>query len=148
MLFHDSPCKVDLLRTLLPSDSPCIPCPGSRAWQSPGDVAGSLVRLAERIGLTGHHWQVLSAILFREACTHPDVRDHLSSLYAALMELTESFLDAASARKLDRGTRDAAAGTCVAVLLHQAYSQRFNGPTPDLGATAEIVFGALFAQPG
>jgi hypothetical protein len=42
---------------------------------APGDVAGSLVRLADRIGLTGRHSQALSAILFREASTYPDVRD-------------------------------------------------------------------------
>jgi AcrR family transcriptional regulator len=31
--------------------------------------------------------------------------------------------------------------------LDQANSHRFNGPTPDLGATAEIVSGALLARP-
>jgi len=108
-------------------------------------MAGSLVRLADRIGLTGHHWQVLSAILFREASTHPDIRDHLRSLYSVLMELTEAVLDAASPRKLDHERRTAAAGTFVAVLLHEANSHRFNGPVPDLGATAEIISGALRA---
>ncbi len=100
----------------------------------------------DRAGLTGHHWQVLSAILFREAGTHPDVREHLRGLYAALMELTESVLAVASPRKSDPGQRKAAAGTFVAVLLHQANSQRFDGLAPDLGATAEIVSGALLAQ--
>ena len=71
----------------------------------PGDVAGSLVRLAYRIGLNGRHSQVLSAILFREAGTHPDLRDHLRALSAVLMELTEAVLDAASPRKLDRDRR-------------------------------------------
>jgi len=63
------------------------------------------------------------------------------------MELTEAVLDAASSRKLDRNRRAAAAGTFVAVMLHQANSHRFNGPNPDLGATAEIVSGALLARP-
>ena len=108
-------------------------------------MAGSLVRLSDRIGLTGQHWQVLSAILFREASIHPDVRDHLRSLYSTLMELTESVLDAASSRKLDDSRRTAAAGTFVAVLFHQANSNRFNGPAPDLDATARIVSGALEA---
>ena len=89
---------------------------------------------------------MLSAILFREASTHPDIRDHLRGLYAVLMELTEAVLDAASPRKLDRNQRTAAAGTFVAVLLYEANSQRFNGPVPDLGATAEIVSGALLTQ--
>jgi AcrR family transcriptional regulator len=143
LLFYYFPRKIDLLRTLFVERLPVHPLSSVAGIAVPGDVAGSLVRLADKIGLTGHHSQVLSAILFREASTHPDVRDHLRALYAALMELTEAVLDAASPRKLDRGRRTAAAGTFVAVLLHEANFHRFNGPVPDLGATAEIISGAL-----
>ena len=145
LLFYYFPRKMDLLRTLFVERLPVHPLSSVAGIVVPGDVAGSLVRLADKIGLTGHHSQVLSAILFREASTHPDVRDHLRALYAALMELTEAVLDAASPRKLDRGRRTAAAGTFVAVLLHEANFHRFNGPVPDLGATAEIISGALLA---
>jgi len=31
-------------------------------------------------------------------------------------------------------------------MMHEANSQRFDGPVPDLGSTAEIVSGALLAQ--
>jgi AcrR family transcriptional regulator len=144
-LFYYFPRKMDLLRTLFAERLPAHPLSTVAGIAVQGDVAGSLVRLADRIGLTGHHSQVLSAILFREASTYPDVRDHLGALYASLMKLTEAVLDAASPRKLDHGRRTAAAGTFVAVLLHEANSQRFNGPVPDLGATAEIVSGALLA---
>ena len=143
LLFYYFPRKMDLLRTLFVERLPAHPLSSVTGIAVPGDVAGSLVRLADKIGLTGHHSQVLSAILFREASTHPDVRDHLYALYAALMELTEAVLDAASPRKLDRGRRTAAAGTFVSVLLHEANFHRFNGPVPDLGATAEIISGAL-----
>jgi len=146
LLFYYFPRKMDLLRTLFVERLPVHSLSSVAGIAVPGDVAGSLVRLADRIGLTGHHSQVLSAILFREASTHPDVRDHLRALHAILMELTEAVLDAASPRKLDRDRRTAAAGTFVAVMLHEANSQRFNGPMPDLGATAEIVSGALLAQ--
>ena len=145
LLFYYFPSKVDLLRTLFVERLPVHSLSGVAGIAVPGDVAGSLLRLADRIGLTGHHSQVLSAILFREASTHPDVRDHLRALYLALMELTEAVMDAASPRKLDIGRRQAAAGTFVAVLLHEANSRRFDGPGPDLGATAEIVSGALGA---
>jgi AcrR family transcriptional regulator len=145
LLFYYFPRKMDLLRTLFAERLPVHSLSSVVGVAVQGDVAGSLVRLADRIGLIGHHWQVLSAILFREASTHPDVRDHLHGLYVALIGLTESVLDAASPRPLDHGRRTAAAGTFVAVLMHQASSLRFNGPTPDLGATAEIVSGALGA---
>ena len=147
LLFYYFPRKMDLLRTLFVERLPVHSLASIAGIAIPGDVAGSLVRLADRIGLTGRHSQVLSAILFREASTHPDVRDHLRALYSALMELTEAVLDAASPRKLDHGRRNAAAGTFVAVLFHEANSQRFDGPAPDLGATAEIVSGALLSTP-
>jgi len=146
LLFYYFPHKMDLLRTLFVERLPVHSLSSLAGIAVPGDVAGSLVRLADRIGLTGHHSQMLSAILFREASTHPDVRDHLRALYAVLMELTEAVLDAASPRKLDRERRTAAAGTFVAVMLHQANSQRFNGPVPDLSATAQILSGALLTQ--
>src|SRR5665811_880811 len=145
LLFYYFPRKMDLLRTLFVERLPVHSLSSLAGIAVPGDVAGSLVRLADKIGLTGHHSQVLSAILFREASTHPDVRDHLRALYSVLMELTEAVLDAASPRKLDCERRTAAAGTFVAVLLHQANSQRFDGTVPDLGATAEILSGALGA---
>jgi AcrR family transcriptional regulator len=143
LLFYYFPHKTDLLRTLFAERLPAHPLSTLAGIAVEGDMAGSLVRLADRIGLTGHHSQVLSAILFREASTHPDVRDHLGVLYTALMELTEAVLEAASPRKLDRHRRKAAAGTFVAVLMHEANSHRFDGPVPDLGATAEIVSSAL-----
>ncbi len=147
LLFYYFPRKMDLLRTLFAERLPAQPLSSVVGIAVPGDVAGSLVRLADRIGLTRHHSQVLSAILFREASTHPDVRDHLRALHVALMDLTESVLDAASPTKLDKGRRNAAAGTFVAVLLHDANFHRFDGPVPDLDASAEIVSRALLAQP-
>ncbi|MEO6143847.1 MAG: TetR/AcrR family transcriptional regulator [Dermatophilaceae bacterium] len=145
LLFYYFPRKTDLLRTLFAERLPAQPLTSIVGIAVPGDMAGSLVRLAERIGLTRHHSQVLSEILFREASTHPDVRDHLRALHTALMDLTEATLDAASPRKLDHGRRKAAAGTFVAVLLHEANFHRFGGPVPNLDATAEIVSRGLLA---
>jgi AcrR family transcriptional regulator len=145
LLFYYFPRKTDLLRTLFRERLPAQPLSSVAGIAVKGDLAGSLVRLADRIGLTGRHSQVLSAILFREASTHPDVREHLGALHTALMDVTEEVLDAASPRALDCGRRRAAAGTFVAVLMHEANFRRFDGPVPDLGATAEIVSGGLLA---
>src|SRR5665811_1429041 len=145
LLFYYFPRKLDPLRTLFRERLPVHPLSTVVGIAVEGDVAGSLVRLADRVGLTGRHSQVLSAILFREASTHPDVRNHLGALHTALMDVTEEVLDAASPRALDRGRRRAAAGTFVAVLMHEANFHRFDGPVPDLGATAEIVSGGLLA---
>ena len=145
LLFYYFPGKMDLLCTLFVERLPVHSSSSVAGIAVTGDVAGSLVRLADRIGLTSHHREVLSAILFREASTHPDVREHLGALHTALMDVTEEVLDAASPRALDRGRRRAAAGTFVAVLMHEANFHRFDGPVPDLSATAEIVSGGLLA---
>ena len=145
LLFYYFPRKMDLLRTLFRERLPIQPLSSLIGIAVKGDMAGSLVRLADRVGLTRHHSQVLSEILFREASTHPDVRQHLDALHNALMEVTETVLDAASPRALDRGRRRAAAGTFVAVLIHEANFRRFDGPVPDLGETAEIVSSGLLA---
>ena len=146
LLFYYFPRKTDLLRTLFNERLPAAPLSDVGGIAVEGDLAGSLVRLADRIGLTRHHSQVLSEILFREASTHPDVRDHLRALHTSLMDVTEAILEAASPLQLDRYRRRAAAGTFVAVLLHQANFHRFDGPVPDLDATAEIVSRGLLAQ--
>lgn len=145
LLFYYFPRKMDLLRTLFRERLPIQPFSSIIGIAVKGDMAGSLVRLADRVGLTRHHSQVLSEILFREASTHPDVRQHLDALHSALLEVTETVLDASSPRALDRGRRRAAAGTFVAVLMHEANFRRFDGPVPDLGATAEIVSSGLLA---
>jgi len=106
LLFYYFPRKIDLLRTLFTERLPTHSLSSLTGVAVHGDVAGSLVRLADRIGLTGQHWQVLSAILFREASTHPDVRDHLRALYSTLMELTEAVLDAASPAKAGPRSKD------------------------------------------
>ncbi|MEO8517755.1 MAG: helix-turn-helix domain-containing protein [Dermatophilaceae bacterium] len=145
LLFYYFPRKTDLLRTLFTERLPAQPLSSVVGIAVSGDLAGSLLRLADRIGLTRHHSQVLSEILFREASTHPYVRDHIDALHKALMDVTETVLDAASPRQLDRMRRRAAAGTFVAVLMHEANFHRFDGPLPDLGATAEIVSSGLLA---
>lgn len=145
LLFYYFPSKIDLLRTLFAERLPLHPLFSVAGVAVKGDLAGSLVRLAERIGLTRHHPDVLSDVLFREVSTHPDVGEHVRALYTALMDVTEEVMEAASPRALDRGRRKAAANTFVAVLMHEANFNRFNGPVPDLGATAEIVASGLLA---
>jgi AcrR family transcriptional regulator len=99
LLFYYFPGKMDLLCTLFVERLPVHSSSSVAGIAVRGDVAGSLVRLADRIGLTSHHREVLSAILFREASTHPDVREHPGALHTSLMELTEEVLDAASPAK-------------------------------------------------
>jgi AcrR family transcriptional regulator len=139
LLFYYFPRKIDLLRCLLTERLPTPPVSLSTGIAQPGDLPGSLVRLAQSYTVTQSQSPDVTAIVFREAGTHPEVAQHLRALRDGLVELTERVLDAASLDTLDRHRRHGAADTYVAVLLHDANARRFNGPLPDLNAAARIV---------
>ena len=143
LVFYYFPRKIDILRTLLDERLPPHPLCSAAAVARKGDPAGSLVRLARRLGLGDHESVVLRTIIFREVATHPEVRAHIKALRTGLLELTEAVLDAAVAHTLDPVRRRQAAHTFVAVMLDEANARRFDGPVPDLAGAAHIVAGAL-----
>ena len=143
LLFYYFPRKIDLLRCLLTERLPAPPKRLSSGIAKPGDLHGSLVRLAQSFSLTQSQSPEVTTIVFREAGTHPEVGQHLEALRDGLVDLTERVLDAASPKTLDRHRRHGAADTYVAVLLHDANARRFNGPLPDLDAAARIVAAGL-----
>jgi AcrR family transcriptional regulator len=143
LLFYYFPKKIDLLRCLLSERLPAPPKRLSSGIATRGDLPGSLLRLAQSFSLTQSQSPEVTTIVFREAGTHPEVGQHLEALRDGLVELTESVLDAASPKALDRHRRHGAADTYVAVLLHDANARRFNGPLPDLDAAAHIVAAGL-----
>jgi AcrR family transcriptional regulator len=145
LVFYYFPRKDDVLKALFAERLPSHPLCSVGAVAVAGDVRGSLLRLAGRLDLAGRRSRVLRAILFREAGTHTEVRQHLEALHTGLMELTERVLDAASPRPLDRQRRRQAAGTYVAVLLHHANTHRYDGPLPDVAAAADLIARALTA---
>jgi AcrR family transcriptional regulator len=143
LVFYYFPRKIDILRTLLaerlPSHPFCSPFEVARL----GDPAGSLLRLARVLGVGRHESVVLRTIIFREAGTHPEVREHMRALREGLLELTEAVLDAAVEKVLDPVRRRQAAHTFVAVMLDEANARSFDGPVPDLSGAAEIVSSGL-----
>ncbi|MGZ4494353.1 MAG: TetR/AcrR family transcriptional regulator [Nocardioides sp.] len=143
LVFYYFPRKIDILRTLLaerlPSHPFCSPAEVARR----GDPAGSLLRLARALGIGRHESVVLRTIIFREAGTHPEVREHVRALREGLLETTEAVLDAAVEKVLDPVRRRQAAHTFVAVMLDEANALSFDGPGPDLSGAAEIVSSGL-----
>ena len=84
LLFYYFPRKTDLLQALFAERLPAQPLCSVSDIAVAGDVSGSLVRLANRLSLARHPSRVLRAILFREAGTHIEVRQHLEALHAGL----------------------------------------------------------------
>ncbi|HEY2041767.1 MAG TPA: TetR/AcrR family transcriptional regulator [Jatrophihabitans sp.] len=145
LLFYYFPKKIDVLRALLAERMPTAPLCGLAGIVRIGDLPGSLLRLARKLGLGQHDSIVLRSIVFREAGTHPEVRDHIRALRQGLLELTEAVLDGASEGPLDPKRRRQAAQTYVAVMLDEANSRRFDGAVPDLDGAARIVSAGLTA---
>lgn len=145
LLFYYFPKKVDVLRTLLTERLPAPPLCEPDGVARRGDLHGSLLRLARVLDLGRHESLVLRTILFREAGTHPEVRQHLRALRDGLLDLTESVLDAASTRTLDPLVRRHAAQTYVAVMLDEASAHRVGGPPPDLDGAARLISAGLTA---
>jgi AcrR family transcriptional regulator len=143
LVFYYFPRKIDILRALLDERLPSAPLCTAAEVVRPGDPVGSLLQLVAVLGLGEHESVVLSTILFREANTHPEVREHIRALREGLLELTESVLEAAVEHVLDPVLRRQAAHTFVAVMLDDANARRFDGPSPDLAGAARIVSGAL-----
>jgi AcrR family transcriptional regulator len=145
LLFYYFPKKIDVLRTLLAERLPAAPLCGLTGIARSGDLPGSLLRLARKLRLGQHESVVLRTIIFREAGTHPEVREHIRALREGLLDLTESVLDLAAPRALDPNRRRQAAQTYVAVMLDEANARRFDGPVPDLEGAARIVSAGLVA---
>jgi AcrR family transcriptional regulator len=143
LLFYYFPKKIDVLRTLLAERLPAAPLCGLTGIARRGDLPGSLLRLARKLGLGEHESAVLRTIIFREAGTHPEVREHIRALREGLLDLTEAVLDLAAPLALDPNRRRQAAQTYVAVMLDEANARRFDGSVPDLEGAARIVSAGL-----
>jgi AcrR family transcriptional regulator len=111
-----------------------------------GDVAGTLVALAEQIDLGGHDSPVLDTIIWRETETHPEVRRRLAELYQGLFRLVRRAVIAAEAMAAVHPRLDAAVQSFVAAMLLKSNSARVEGPDVDLREVADLV--AAGVEPG
>ena len=148
LLFYYFPKKIEILLTLLAERLPAQPLGQVADVVRPGDVAGSLLRLAQGLRLGEHRSIVLRTIIHREASTHPEVRDQVVVLRKHLLDLTEQVLDASSPHPLEPRRRRKAAEAYVAILIAEANTQQIGAPAFDLAGPAEIIAdGVLAVEP-
>lgn len=145
LVFYYFPRKIDLLLALLDERLPSAADVEVAEVVQPGAPALSLVALHRRLGLESHESLVVRAIIFRESGTHAEVRRHLRRLRKALVELTETVIDAAAPHHVEGALRRRAADTFVAVMLDHANARRAGGALPDLEGAAEVVALAVSA---
>jgi AcrR family transcriptional regulator len=140
LVFYYFPKKIDVLLALL-DERLTTPDPLLERDDvvTQGDVAGTLVALAEQIDLGGQDSPVLDTIIWRETETHPEVRRRLADLYQVLFRLTRRAVIAAESMAAVHPRLDAAVQSFVAAMLLKSNSARVAGPAVDLREVADLV---------
>lgn len=140
LVFYYFPKKIDVLLTLLEERlAPPDPLLEHDDVVTQGDVAGTLVALAEQIDLGGQDSPVLDTIIWRESDTHPEVRRRLAELYQVLFRITRRAVVAAEAMAASHPRLDAAVQSFVAAMVLKSNSARVAGPPVDLREVADLV---------
>ncbi len=148
LVFYYFPTKEAILRALLTERLPTEPLTDIAAVVTPGDPAASLLNLDAALNLRQHRSPVLRVILWREAETHPDVRDRLRGLRAHLIDTTVRVLAASAPNSVAPGTLRACATAWVAAMLSLANRDRWHAldglpPVDDLHGVANVVAAAM-----
>jgi AcrR family transcriptional regulator len=142
LLFHHFPRKIDLLLALVERVQLEELCPVA-AEAVPGDVAATLLRVADDYERWLRESATTRTVLLREAETHPEVRDRLAAISARLVDRAGEAIDAALGEGGDPGRRAAAAAAFVSVVVQRHRQRNLGLPGADLAAIAELLAAAL-----
>ncbi|WP_068277919.1 TetR/AcrR family transcriptional regulator [Aldersonia kunmingensis] len=124
LVFYYFPAKESILTVLLAERVPRYGVENIELLVSPGDPAASLINLDTAINLRDHRSAVLRVILWREAATHPDVRNQLRQMRTQLFEATVRVLQASAPAPVQPATLRACAATWVSAMLSVASTDR------------------------
>lgn len=140
LVFYYFPTKDDILVALLDERMQADPVADPDALVVPGDPVRTLLAWEAGLGLDTHVSSVLRIIVWREADTHPRVREHLHALNSALRAQISRLLHASVAEPVDTARVDAAAAAWVAYIVSRANTKRWwQADRPDIqnGATSK-----------
>lgn len=140
LVFHYFPTKIDLLTALVSERTNAEALSAGSLEVVDGDVAATLVRLAERIREGEHASERMRRIVFREAETHPEVRAFVNGIFTEAVRLTRLALDLALSKQpeVDEERRDTVAQAFAALLLHEANMTPLTGAALDIEAIARF----------
>jgi AcrR family transcriptional regulator len=140
LVFHYFPTKIDLLTALVSERTNAAALSEGELEVVDGDVAATLVRLAERVRLGEHASERMRRIVFREAETHPEVRAFVDGIFTEAVRLTRLALDLALSKQpeVDDARKNTVAEAFAALLLHESNMTPLTGAALDLEAIARI----------
>ena len=96
LVFYYFPTKESLLTTLVAERLPADPLADVADLVVTGEPESTLVNLDAALNLRDHHSSVMRVIIWREADTHPAIREHLRRLRSYLHDATIEVLRASS----------------------------------------------------
>ena len=109
----------------------------------PGDVAASLRRLVAELDARNRASTLLSHLLWREADTHPSVRDALQARFSTVVEQVRTVIQSASAGPLPP-TRVETASSLLALAVSYRHSvARHPEDTPMMDREVDFIADAL-----
>jgi AcrR family transcriptional regulator len=116
-----------------------------------GDVAASLRRLVAELDARNRASTLLSHLLWREADTHPSVKEALQARFARVVDQVRAVIKAASTADLPLADIDTASGL-LALAVSYRHSVARHGETDDVASAdtidREVDFIAGALQPG
>ncbi|WP_020574715.1 TetR/AcrR family transcriptional regulator [Actinopolymorpha alba] len=150
LVFHYFPTKTDLLTALVAERTDAEMFRNAELDVVADDVAGTLIRLAERFRAGNHVSLRMRRLIFREAETHPEVRGFVGGLYREATRHVREAVDAALAAtpgsaEIADERREAVARAFAGLLIHEANFGPLTGETFDAAATAQVLADGLVA---
>jgi len=147
LLFYHFSRKIDLLTALFGERMPpAVPHDVADVVVA-GDVAGSLLALADRMAEVDHGSVMVRTILWREADTHPEVARCLHRFLDEVVDFAARVIERADPRRTSGEARHAAALAWASTVSMAMNTARLGGAQLDLPRVAALLAAALGTHP-
>lgn len=146
LLFYHFARKIDLLTALFTERMPEAVPHGVEEVVVAGDVAGSLLALADRLAESHRRSRLVRTVLWREADTHPEVARCMHAFHDQVVEFAARVIERAAPGRTDRTARHAAALAWTGTVSLALNASRLGGAEHDLPVVAGLLAAALSAS--
>ncbi|WP_028937271.1 TetR/AcrR family transcriptional regulator [Pseudonocardia spinosispora] len=143
LLFYHFARKIDLLTALFAERMPVAVPHDPHEVVVQGDVAASLLELADRLAASHERSRLVRTILWREADTHPEVARCMHTFHDELVELATRVIALADPGNTDPSRHHAAALAWTGTITLALNTARLGGVEHDLPVVAALLAAGL-----
>jgi AcrR family transcriptional regulator len=146
LLFYHFARKIDLLTALFAERMPVAVPHEAAEVVVPGNIAGSLLTLFERLAASQKRSSLVRTILWREADTHPEVARCMHAFHDELVDLATEVIGLADPSGSDPAARHPAALAWTGTMTLALNTARLGGTEHDLPMVAGLLDAGLRAS--